>query len=182
MPIPGAGQQGPMASQQAMGASGQATRKSTREVPREQLDAAMRQGADAVAQALYGTKEIGKAAMQMIQESDKVGSTAKAATQLLSEVNKRAQLPERIMVPLAIMTADEVMDMAEQANRTTFSDQEAQQVVLTTAEMVLQSYGVPPERAQQLAQQASQQELKQAENAFNSALDGAQQQETQPDA
>lgn len=170
MPMPGAGQPQPQASTGAMAASGQAERKATREVPTEQLNAAMQKGADAVAMALYQNKQTSKASLQMINEDDKVGSTAKAATMLLSEVNKRAQLPERIMVPLAIMTADELMDMAEQGNRATYSDQEAQQVILTTAEMVITSYGVPPERAAQLAQQASEQDLKKAESAFDKAL------------
>lgn len=168
--MPGAGQGGPMASPEAMGASGQATRKATREVPREQLDAAMRACADAVAQALYENKQTSGAALKMVNEADKIGSAAKAATMLLSEVAKRTEVPPRIMVPLAILTADELMDMAEQSNRATFSDKEAQQVALTSAEMVLTAHGVQPERAAQLAQQASKSELQQAENAFNQAL------------
>lgn len=172
MPIPGAPQapQAPMASQGAMGASQQAERKATREVPTDQLNAAMQKGAEAVASALYQNRKTSQASLKMIREEDKIGSTAKAATLILSEINKQAQLPERIMVPLAIMTADELMDMAEQGNRAKFSEQEAQQVALTTSEMILTAYGVPQERAAELAQQASQQDLQKAEDAFNTAL------------
>lgn len=168
--MPSAGQQQPMASAGAMGSSQQATRKADRQVPAEQLNAAMQAGASAVAEALHGNRKIGGAALKMINERDKVGSAAKAATQLLSEVNKRARMPERIMVPLAILTADELMDMAEETGRARFSEQEAQQVALTTAEMVLTSYGVPQERAAELAQRASREDLQRAENAFEQAL------------
>jgi len=172
MQMPGAGAPSqPMASPQAMNASGQATRKVTREVPREELNNALRTGAEAVAQALYKSPKVSKGAIRMISpDEDKIGSTAKSVTMLLSEVNKRAQIPERVMVPLTILTADEMMDMAEEAGRATFNEQEAQQVMFTAAEMILQAHGVPPERAAQLAQQASQQELKQAESVFNKAL------------
>jgi len=118
----------------------------------------------------HGNRRIGGAALKMINEQDKVGSAAKAATQLLSEVNKRAQMPERIMAPLALLTADELMDMAEETGRTTFSKQEAEQVALTTAEIVLKSYGVPQERAAELAQRVSREDLQRAENAFEQAL------------
>lgn len=165
----------PAASQGAMSAKAQADRKATRDVPYEQLNAAMQKGAEAVAQGLYKNRQTSNAALKMINDSEKVGSTAKAVTMFLSEINKRAQLPERIMVPLAMMTADELMEMAEQSGRAQYSPEEATQVALTTAEMIMRSYGVEPERAAQLAQQASQQDLQMAESAFNQALNGGQQ-------
>lgn len=161
-----------MASPGAMAASNQAERKSTRMVPHAQLNAAMQRGAEAVSEALHKNRQVSNAAMKMINEQEKVGSTAKSVTMLLSNVNQRAQLPERIMVPLAMATADEMMEMAELSGRAKYSEQEAEQVMLTTAEMILASYGVPPERAAQLAQSASKKDLQRAEDAFNKVLGG----------
>lgn len=172
MPIPGAGQPQPQGSPQAMAGSQQAERQSQRQVPKEQLAKALQTGADAVSKALYGNKKIRQAIMGMIRKDDKVGSTAKATTMMLSNLNKKVNLPPRTMVPLVTLAADEVMIAAEAANRAEYSEQEAKQVIMTSAEIVLKAYGVGPEQAKQLASRADKSSLQKAESTYKETLNG----------
>lgn len=170
MPMPGAGE-APQASPQAMAGKAQADRKATRQVPREQLQAALSKGAEGVAAALYKNEKIRDSVVGMISAEDKVGSTAKATTMMLSNLNKKLQLPERIMPALTTLAADEVMQLAE-ATGVEYSEQEAKQVLMTATEIVLNSYGVDPERAKQLASSADKSTLQKAESTYKEALNG----------
>jgi hypothetical protein len=172
MPMEGAGPQQPAASQGAPQAKAQADRKATREVPRDQIQKAMQVASEAMYTALYKTKGIGRSVMKMISPEDKVGSTAKAATAFLSNLSKQTGMPERIAVPMVALAADEIMSLAESANGITYSEQEAKQVVITAAELTMSAYGVPPERAEELARNSDKGTLQKAESAYKETLDG----------
>jgi len=133
------------------------------------LKAGLKRAVGVVSKALDNPK-IGGAALKIVRPDDKVGSTAKTVVMLLSEVNKRAALPERLMPTLVLLTSDEIMVRAEQALDIEYSEMEAKQVMMTAGEMVFQMYGVSPSRAKQLGAQLGKDALAKAQQTYQEAL------------
>lgn len=157
-----------MASPDAMGAAGQAARKLTRNIP-QKLEPEFRKGVNAVAQALYNP-QIMQPAMDMLNESEKVGSTAKAVTSILSQVTEKAMLVPRIMPTLTMASTKEFIDMAQESGAMEYSETEIQQTAMTALEMILNIYGVSEQEATRLAQQMTKQQLQNAETSYDQIL------------
>jgi hypothetical protein len=163
-PKPGmsGGAPAPSASPSAMGVKGnQRTQADPQKVQQE-----LARGAQGVSQALYSNEQTSNAVLKMFRPEEKVGSTAKAAMMAASQVIEKAGIAERVAVPLAVMAADEVMQMVEATGQAQFSEPEAKQVIMSTAEMMLSAYGVSPERAQMLAEQASPEQRSKMEQVY----------------
>lgn len=164
----------PMASQGARGAVDQANRKQERgntpgATPKE-LNALMAQAVNTTSKALYDSPKIQKSVLGMINKQEKVGSTAKAAVQFLSQMAEKAQIPPRIMPGLATMTMDEIMQLAEAKGVARYDEQEAMQVIGTGVEMILKVYGVSPEKAAEMGARMSKQDLQKGEQSYKAML------------
>jgi predicted nucleic acid-binding protein len=122
------------------------------DAPLERVQAAFEKGLNGLAQALYANQKTSDAILSMVNAEEKIGSAAKAATFATAQVIEKLDIPERVAVPMVTAAADEVMQMAEEANIAQYSEEDAKNVVMASAEMMLQAYGVDATRAQELAE------------------------------
>jgi hypothetical protein len=152
----------PQASPQAMGQKGAVRTEADPEAINKELG----RGVQGVSQALYSNEQTSAAILKMFRPEEKVGSAAKAAMMASSQVIEKAGIAERVAVPLAVMTADEVMRLIEAEGRGQFSEEEAKQVVMATTEMMLGAYGVSEDRAKLLAEKASPEQRSQMEKLY----------------
>lgn len=129
------------------------------------IKAEFERGVTAVGKALYSAGEVSDKILGMISEQDPVGSIAQAALMTVTQVDRKLDLPERVMPALTIFTADRLLEMAKEMG-IQISDEQSKQVAMAAMEMVLTGYGVQPERAAQLAKGRSPEELKAAEGIY----------------
>jgi len=125
----------------------------------------MTRGLQGLSEALYSNEKTSAAVLKMVTPEDKIGSAAKAAMFTVSQIMEKGQLAERIAVPLIVVAADEIMQMAEAAGNP-YSEDDAKNVTMAAAEMMLSAYGVDPARAQAMAEQASPEDRAEMESVY----------------
>ena len=130
-----------------------------------QIKAEFERGATAVGKVLYQDSAMSDKILGMINEKEKVGSVAQAAVMTVTQIDKKLDLAERVIPALTIFTTDRVLELATEMG-IQFSDEEKKQAAMSAMELALTGYGVPQERAAQLAQSRSPDELKAAESVY----------------
>lgn len=136
--------------------------------------AEVERGIAAVGKALYQDAGMSDKILAQISDEEKVGSTAKAAIMLVTQMDKQLDLAERAIAAVTVFAADRLMELAEAdaRNGIQYSDMEAKQVIMTTMEGILKAYGVTPERSAQLAQQVGPDEAKKYQKTYEETLNG----------
>lgn len=129
----------------------------------------LQRGLQGLSEALYSNEKTSDAIIKMLSDSEKVGSAAKAAMFAATQIIQKAELAERVAVPLAVVAADEVMQMGD-AIGLEYSEEEAKQVTMSTAEMMLSAYGVDPEKARAIGETASPEMKKGMEDIYSGSL------------
>lgn len=129
-------------------------------------------GIQAVSKALYQDQAMSDKIIASVSEQEKVGSTAKAAIMLVTQMDKQLDLAERAIAAVTVFTADRLMELveADARNKIEYSELEAKQVIMTTMEGILKAYGVTPERSAQVAQQIGPEETKKAQGIYEEGL------------
>ena len=132
--------------------------------------AEVERGMKAIAEMLYKNEASSDAFLKSVKPNDKAGSTSKAAILLITEIDKKINLSERVLGVLSGIAAGEVMELAEAGHGITYSEKEQQQIVMTTFEGILQAYGVDPQHAANVAGQADEAQQKEAMSMYEGAL------------
>lgn len=131
-------------------------------------------GIQAVGKALYEDNEMSDKLLAMIDEKEKVGSTAQAAIMVVTEMDKQMDVAEPAIASIAVFAADRIMELAEADARqgVKYSDMEAKQVMMTTMEGILMAYGVTPERQAEASSDLSEAERGEHQATYEDTLNG----------
>ena len=170
----------PAASGQAMGQKGAVRTEADPQAINNELG----RGLQGIAEALFVNEQTSQAVMNMVRAEEKVGSAAKAAMFVTAQVIEKAGIAERVAVPMVAHAADQVMQMADETGLV-YSEEDAKNVIMSATEMMLDAYGVSPERARAIAEGASPEQRKGMEEVYKPVQDKeqiSQNPDPQPDA
>lgn len=128
--------------------------------PDSEVQAEFERGMQGVSRAIYEEEALSDQIIGMINEQEKIGSIAKAVITVITQVDKQLDIAEPVLAPMAVFTADRLMELAETAiPGMQYSEKEQQQIVMTVTELLLATYGVSPERAAQAGEGMSPEEM-----------------------
>jgi len=96
---------------------------------------------DAVTTVLYKNQGTSEAINDMLQPQDKISSVVQATVLTLHQIDAQLDLDGSVIPQVTQDIADMVMDMGEKTKGMTFSDKEAQAVLGSCWEAVMQIYG-----------------------------------------
>lgn len=136
--------------------------------------AEVERGIASVGKALYQDEGMSEKILAMVSDEEKVGSTAKAAIMLVTEMDKKIDLDEDAIAPVTVFAADRLMELVEADGRNgiEYSEMEAKQVIMTTMEGILTAYGSTPEDQAELAAQVGPEETQQYQKTYEETLNG----------
>lgn len=134
-------------------------------------------GIQGLSEALYGNEQTSDAVLKMLRPNKAVDTGAKAALFVATQVIQKAQIAERLAVPLVAIAADEVMQMAEQTGEFQYSEDDAKNLIMAATEMMLSAYGVDPARAKSIAESASPEQRAGMEEVYKPVMGGEAPQE-----
>jgi len=125
----------------------------------------------AVSQVLYTEEAVSDKLLAMVNDKEKVGSAAKAVVMLITQVDSKIDMMEEAIAPTAAYAVDRFLELADAAgNVGEFSETESKQVMMTTMELILESYGVTPEERQATIGDMPQEETDQYGNLYQETL------------
>jgi hypothetical protein len=137
-------------------------------VPIEKVREELARGANALSTALYSNEKTSAAVLKVVNEQDKIGTTAKAAVLAVTQTAEKAGIAPRVIPSLAALAVDEVISMAS-ATGIEYSEDDSKKILMSAMEMTLSAYGVDEGKARQLAERASPEEKAQMENIYKQA-------------
>lgn len=130
-------------------------------------------GTAAIKKALFADEKASEQFVKAIRPDDAEGSITQTAITLVTQIDQKLNLPERVLAPLIVVAVGELMDLAEAAHGITFDDQQKKRVVMAAWEGLLLSYDADPRAAAQVAASADEQTQQQAVQEYKQAMDGA---------
>lgn len=152
-------QGGPPPEEQAMQPEGGQPAPSNKPEGDESSDIAeMEKGVKAVSTVLFKEQGPADAFVKMLKPDDPVGSCVRASISLVTEIDNQLNLSERVMAPLAVFGAGELMEIGEAAHGMTFDEKTQKQIVTATWEGIMAAYGVAGEDAANFAGSTSEEE------------------------
>jgi hypothetical protein len=146
--------------------------------------AEVQRGLDGIKTALYQDKNVSDQFLAMIKPEKKEDSLVRAAILLVTELDKRLDLDESVLAPMAVMASGELIELVEAANGITFDEAAQKRVVMSAFEGVLQAYQVDGQEAAdfvaEVGPEAEQQGIEDYSAALNSVGTKAAAQELVP--
>tara|TARA_R110000803_G_scaffold47081_2_gene98486 strand:- start:120 stop:677 length:558 start_codon:yes stop_codon:yes gene_type:complete len=129
-------------------------------------------GVQAVSRVLYEEEGVSDQILKMVNDKEKVGSAAKATVMLVTQVDKQIDLMEEAIAAVTAFAVDRLLELvdADARSKIEYSDDEAKQVMMTTMELILTSYGVTPEESQATHGDVPQEEIDQYGNLYQETL------------
>lgn len=120
--------------------------------------------------ALYKNQKSSQAVLDMVQPSDKIGSTAKAVVLLVQQLDKKLQLDEVVIPQIAQDAAERVVELAEKGKDMEFSEEELQNLIGAVMEGVMQVFGVSPQDAQDFMSSMPQEETAKVKQEYDQMI------------
>lgn len=136
--------------------------------PEEQAE--YEQAMKAVQVVLYDNDRTSEAIADMLQPEDKIGSVVQATLLTLNQIDSQLDMDEAVIPQVMSELADRIMDMGEQAKGMEFSEQEAQAVLGSVWEGVMEMYGVDEEEYNNFTSNMSTDEVASQEQTYKQFL------------
>lgn len=125
----------------------------------------------ALSRVLYANNKTAKAIVDQIDPNDKVGSTTKASLLLLQQLDQKIQMDQVVIPEITREATSRVMELAETRYGMEYGGREAQVILGSVWEGVLQMFGADPQEMQgavdQLGPEGMQSLAKQHEAFLN---------------
>jgi hypothetical protein len=96
----------------------------------------------ACSKIIHGDDKAHEAVMKMIDEREKIGSVAKTAVTIITQVDSQIDMPETVLAGVLAQVVDWLIELAETGKGMPFNDREQEQVMATATELMLEVYGV----------------------------------------
>lgn len=90
---------------------------------------------------LYDNERTSEAIVSMLSAEEKVGSVARAALMVIKQLDERLDMAEVVVATITMDAVDELLQIAEAALDTEYSEAEAQQALAATWEGVMILFG-----------------------------------------
>lgn len=117
------------------------------------------QAISALHKVMYSNEGTSQALVDMLQPSDKVGSTTKASILLIQQLDEKLDMDESIIAEITMDVADRMIEMAERAKGMSFSEKETQAVAGATWEGVMELFGVDEGDYEEMTRGLSEQDI-----------------------
>lgn len=125
----------------------------------------------ASSQIIHGDDSAHAAVMKMLDEREKIGSVAKAAVTIVTQVDSQLDMPETILAGVLAQVVDWLLELAEMGKGMQFSEREQEQVLATATELLLEVYGVDEDEYQGLVGGMDDNQLKGYHQKYQGLLD-----------
>lgn len=124
----------------------------------------------ACSQIIHGDDNAHAAVMKMLDPREKIGSLAKAAVTILTQVDSQLNLPETVLAGVLAQVVDWLIELADAARGMAYSEREEEQVLSTATELLLEVYGVDEDEYQGLVGGMGEQQVKGYHDKYQALL------------
>lgn len=137
----------------------------------EEEQAAYEQALSLVSRLIHGEDATHAAIMKMLDPREKIGSVAKAAVAVLSEIDGQMDIAEQVLIGVLTQTVDWLMELATVGRGMKFSEKEEAQVLATATELLLEVYGVDEDDYATLTEGLSNQDMSDFHDQYKGLAD-----------
>jgi hypothetical protein len=82
-----------------------------------------------------------QAVMKMLDAREKIGSLAKAAVMVVTQVDAKINMPESVLAGVLAQVVDWMLELATAGKQMQFSETEEKQVLTTATDLLMETYG-----------------------------------------
>jgi hypothetical protein len=120
----------------------------------------------AVTDALYEDDKTHEAVMRMLSIGDPLQAIAKAAVMLITEIDKKIDIPRAVLFELPGDLFDMLHELGDKAGLFTLTPQQEKTGVAATQELVLKAYGMDEEELQDITSSLTEQDVQELSGVY----------------
>jgi hypothetical protein len=126
----------------------------------------------AMAKVLYSSPKTANAIVDQVIPDDKVDSTAKVSMLFLQQLDKKINMDESVIAEMTQQATSRIMELAETRHGIEYDEQEAQVIIGTTWEGVMQVFGMDKEQHGEFVRSVGSEKLPELKQQYEAALNG----------